>query len=408
MIYLMYEKLKGPDSFYHPFFDMVDAPTPTVYWPEDFLEKCDITIMKDSLAAGKIAADEQWEKLNNFMAIYPDFFEPRRLNKDLFIWALGFVNSRTFGWGLPATMLVPLADCLNHNTTSNINFDIFEKNLHATMNKIYMYKHNWEKMDASSEDLDKMYDKNNSKIKVACNKLFKEDELQHLPAEILAKWDTEDSNREEAGKKLYSRELCFQRFQFNRQKLSGAADEEMKFDQDDEEFGTQLWGIGYITSDDEEERDDEELIEDEDELFEEAEIMNKIRYKQEISASEMETISYSTRLRDVYNNRWWNAELPSFFVCYNQEKLPIRAGNQAFYSYGKRSDDFLVEQYGFCLDPGQNPFSSWKIRLNIGVSPSGEIEDIEELIPPQSAHDDKDIDIDKVTDLVSVQSYRTS
>jgi len=102
MIYLMYEKLKGPDSFYHPFFDMVDAPTPTVYWPEDFLEKCDITIMKDSLAAGKIAADEQWEKLNNFMAIYPDFFEPRRLNKDLFIWALGFVNSRTFGWGLPA------------------------------------------------------------------------------------------------------------------------------------------------------------------------------------------------------------------------------------------------------------------------------------------------------------------
>lgn len=91
----------------------------------------------------------------------------------------------------------------------------------------------------------------------------------------------------------------------------------MKFDQDDEEFGTQLWGIGYLTSDDEEERDDEELIEDEDELFEEAEIMNKIRYKQEISASEMETISYSTRLRDVYNNRWWNAELPSFFVCYN-------------------------------------------------------------------------------------------
>ena len=67
-----------------------------------------------------------------------------------------------------------------------------------------------------------------------------------------------------------------------------------------------------------------------------------------------------------------------------------------------------MEAYGFCLDPGQNPFSSWKFRLNIGVSPSGEIEDIEELIPPASLYENKDIDIDKLTALCVIQSYRPS
>ncbi len=29
IVYLIYEKLKGADSFYHPYFEMVDAPLPT-------------------------------------------------------------------------------------------------------------------------------------------------------------------------------------------------------------------------------------------------------------------------------------------------------------------------------------------------------------------------------------------
>ena len=62
--------------------------------------------------------------------------------------------------------------------------------------------------------------------------------------------------------------------------------------------------------------------------------MTKIRSKQELSASEMETVSYSTRLQDVYNNRWWNVELDSYFVQYNMGKEPLKAGEQAFYSYG--------------------------------------------------------------------------
>jgi len=78
-----------------------------------------------------------------------------------------------------------------------------------------------------------------------------------------------------------------------------------------------------------------------------------------------------------------------------------------FFEYGNRGDDYLVEQYGFCLDPDQNPFSQWKIRVLIGVNPIGEIEDISELIPDQAIIDDYE-NIDNLTDLIGVQRYRVS
>jgi len=72
LVYLIYERLKAAESFYHPYFEMVDSPTPTVYWPEQVLGKCDLKITKDQLRDGKKRADEQWDKLRLFFEIYPD------------------------------------------------------------------------------------------------------------------------------------------------------------------------------------------------------------------------------------------------------------------------------------------------------------------------------------------------
>ena len=79
--------------------------------------------------------------------------------------------------------------------------------------------------------------------------------------------------------------------------------------EDEEPFGQQIWGIGYISSDWLEERDDEYYNDDEDELYAEHEILMKIRSGQQLKPSEMDTVSYSSQLRDVYNYRWWNTEL---------------------------------------------------------------------------------------------------
>ena len=123
----------------------------------------------------------------------------------------------------------------------------------------------------------------------------------------------------------------------------------------------------------------------------------------------METVYQSTKLRDVYNTRWWKVGMQAYFVHYNADSKPMHAGDQVFYMYGNRSDDFLVEQYGFCLDPDENPFSSWKFRVSTGVSPTGEIEEIEELLPTESMYSEENYpNIDNVTETISLQSHRIS
>ena len=37
LVYLMYERLQGAESFYHHYFEMVDAPVPAYYWAEGVL-----------------------------------------------------------------------------------------------------------------------------------------------------------------------------------------------------------------------------------------------------------------------------------------------------------------------------------------------------------------------------------
>ena len=48
-----------------------------------------------------------------------------------------------------------------------------------------------------------------------------------------------------------------------------------------------------------------------------------------------------------------------------------------------------------------------KFRVNIGVNPTGEIENVSELLPPQEVIDDYE-NIDKLTEQISVQSHRLS
>ena len=138
------------------------------------------------------------------------------------------------------------------------------------MNKIYLYRHQFEEVNEEDEDVDKVYDKTSNKLSIVCTKLFAEDEIGSLPEEIHNGWTQEDKQDDS---KLYSRELCFERFRFNQDKLNieaGYVDEDRKFNLDEEPFGKQLWGIGYISSDWQEDRDNEEYLEDEDDLFEEA------------------------------------------------------------------------------------------------------------------------------------------
>ena len=176
LVYICYERLKGEESFYHPYFEMIESTLHATYWPEEVIEKSDIKTFKLGMKDSKLKYESDWEMTMNFFSIYPDFFDPARTNKDLFLWALSLLHSRCFGWGLPTTMLVPLADCLNHAPRSGMDINLIEKNLHKSMNKIYLYKHQFEEVDEDDDNVDKIYDKTSSRLPIKCTKLFSEDE----------------------------------------------------------------------------------------------------------------------------------------------------------------------------------------------------------------------------------------
>lgn len=46
-----------------------------------------------------------------------------------------FACTRCFGWTLPSTMMVPLADFLNH-AASDTQYEIYEKNLHTVKTSV--------------------------------------------------------------------------------------------------------------------------------------------------------------------------------------------------------------------------------------------------------------------------------
>jgi len=77
-------------------------------------------------------------------------------------------------------MLVPLADCLNHNNATYINPDLLEPNLHKARSKNYLYKHNFDKEVKKHYSEDDLYDKSNSRLRINCSKLFSEDEQNQV------------------------------------------------------------------------------------------------------------------------------------------------------------------------------------------------------------------------------------
>ena len=108
--------------------------------------------------------EKDFENVMKLKDLYPHLFG--NFTRELFEWAVTFVSTRLFGWGLPASMLVPLADALNHQNNSQITYRFFHKNLHLQSNKIYLHDTDFETFD---------YDTSFSKHSINISRLFKDD-----------------------------------------------------------------------------------------------------------------------------------------------------------------------------------------------------------------------------------------
>ena len=75
--------------------------------------------MEPFLVRGAIIAREvlqnTWQDVLSSLKDFPNLFSKSMLKKEIFLKYYAQVCSRCFGWGMPHTSLIPMADSFNHS-----------------------------------------------------------------------------------------------------------------------------------------------------------------------------------------------------------------------------------------------------------------------------------------------------
>jgi hypothetical protein len=66
--------------------------------------------------------EEEWQEMARIIELYPDLL--KGATKELFYKCYNYACTRCFGWTLPSTMMVPMADFLNH-APSDTQYEIY-------------------------------------------------------------------------------------------------------------------------------------------------------------------------------------------------------------------------------------------------------------------------------------------
>lgn len=84
----------------------------------------------------------------------------------------------------------------------------------------------------------------------------------------------------------------------------------------------------------------------------------------------------------------------------------IKPGEQVFFTYGRRSNQYLVENYGFTLDH-TNFYSHLPIRAVLATNPKAKIKSAKELLPDEKLLADEE-NLYAVTELLKVKYNKVS
>ena len=89
--------------------------------------------MKAEILEYKVDYDREYEALLEIAMLYPQLIEVEKFSKQHFKLAFTMTVTRCFGWSLPHTMIIPLADCANHFIIDN-QYEMHNRDL--TLRKI--------------------------------------------------------------------------------------------------------------------------------------------------------------------------------------------------------------------------------------------------------------------------------
>ena len=115
VLYIIYEFLKGEDSFWKPYLDLMPYVKFFCHWPLDLVDATQDPNLIKYAQDYKDELEKEWKTLSKVIAKYPDIFAPESITSDLFYKFYAQVCTRCFGWGLPSTSMIPMADNCNHS-----------------------------------------------------------------------------------------------------------------------------------------------------------------------------------------------------------------------------------------------------------------------------------------------------
>lgn len=73
--------------------------------------------------------------------------------------------------------------------------------------------------------------------------------------------------------------------------------------------------------------------------------------------------------------------LETYVVFINETRTPMQKDGQAWYSYGSRTNIFLLVNYGFCFENNHNDSFKFFVRMNVDLE-NGPFTSENVLAPP--------------------------
>lgn len=129
--------------------------------------------------------EDDWDLIQKLFKVYPELFDLSICNYDLYLRCSSFIATRCFGWGLPTTIVAPIADSFNHSPIANNSIDMINKRHHLIKNKIYGYHYNFDRSSKNETD-DDTYDKTQSKFEFSIQRLYKDDQISEEQSILVA------------------------------------------------------------------------------------------------------------------------------------------------------------------------------------------------------------------------------
>jgi len=127
-----------------------------------------------------------------------------------------------------------------------------------------------------------------------------------------------------------------------------------------------------------------------------------------LDAEELETVAANRALKQAYDNRWYRYDSnETYFLLVNMGPAAIKPGQQVFFTYGRWSNQYLVENYGFTLDH-TNIYSYLPIRAVLATNPKAKIKSAKELLPNAKMLEDEENDLYATTEILKVKYNKVS